>query len=416
MKLVSTMALGLALALGTTAVIGVAPAMAAKEKKAKPVSFNLSKPVREAVAAAQTALAAKDTATAAAKLAEAKAAVANDDDKYVVGSVSYDLGRQTNNEAMQAEAIDAMLASGKVAAEQQPSFYLAQGQIAYQAKQFPKAEVALEQAIKLGVSEPNAYALLVEAKAQNGKPVEAVEALESVIAKQKAAGAAVPSEWYGRGISIALSAKQKDPATQAKLAASAGRLTESWISAYPTKTNWRDTLIIYRDMNKIDADQELDLMRLMRTAGAMNGERDYMDYVQVTYLKFPGEAKAVLEEGSAAGMINLNAGNPKELYALVKGKIAADKASLGKTAATGRTALANGDAYLGYGDWASAIELYRAALAKGGVDANVVNTRLGMALARSGQKDAARQAFAQVTGPRAGLAKYWMIYLDKSAA
>jgi hypothetical protein len=39
-----------------------------------------------------------------------------------------------------------------------------------------------------------------------------------------------------------------------------------------------------------------------------------------------------------------------------------------------------------------------------------------IALARSGQKDAAKQVFSQVTGPRAGLAKYWMIFLDKSAA
>jgi tetratricopeptide (TPR) repeat protein len=416
MKFVSTMALGLALALGATTVAGVAPA-AAKEKKAKPASLNLTKGVRDAVAAAQAALAANDTATAGAKLAEAQAASATPDDKYVIGSISYDLGRKTNNMAQQMEGIDAMLASGKVDAAQLPNFYLAQGQMAYQAKQFAKAEAAIGQAVQLGVSDPNAYALLVEARNQNGKPAEALEALEAAIAKQKAAGQAVPNEWYGRGLSIALSAKPKDPATQAKLAAATGRIAESWIAAYPTKTNWRDTLVIYRDVNHIDSDQELDLMRLMRTAGALNGERDYMDYVQATYLKFPGEAKAVLEEGAAAGFVNLNSpGNAKEIYVIVKGKIAADKASLAKTVSTGKNALANGDAYLGYGDWATAAELYRTALAKGGVDANVVNTRLGMALARAGQKDAAKQAFSQVTGPRAGLARYWTIYLDKSAA
>lgn len=416
MKFVSTMALGLALALGATVTVGTQPALAAKEKKAKPASFNLSKGVREAVAAAQTALQAKDTATAGAKLTEAKAAASTPDDRYVIGSIQYDLGRQTSNTALQLEGIDAMLESGKVDPAQQANFYLAQGQLAYQAKQMAKAEAAITQAVQLGVADPNAYALLVEAKNQNGKPAEAIEALEAAIAKQKAAGQAVPSEWYGRGLSIALSAKPKDPATQAKLAAATGRVAQSWIEAYPTKTNWRDTLIIYRDVNKIDPDQELDLMRLMRTAGALNGERDYMDYVQATYLKFPAEAKAVLEEGSSAGFVNLSSGSAKELYALVKGKIAADKASLSKSAATGRSALGTGDAYLGYGEWANAIEMYRMALTKGGVDANVVNTRLGMALARSGQKDAAKQAFAQVTGPRAGLAKYWMIYLDKSAA
>jgi hypothetical protein len=416
MKFVSTMALGLALALGATATIGTQPAVAAMEKKAKPASFNLSKGVREAVAAAQTALAANDTATAGAKLAEAKAAASTPDDNYVIGSLNYDLGRKTNNNAQQLEGIDAMLASGKVDAAQQPNFYLAQGQLAYQAKQMAKAEQAIGQAVQLGVADPNAYALLVEAKNANGKPAEAVETLEGAVAKQKAAGQAVPSEWYGRGLSIALKAKPKDAPTQAKLAAATSRLAQSWIEAYPTKTNWRDTLIIYRDLNKIEPDQELDLMRLMRTAGALNGERDYMDYVQATYLKFPAEAKAVLEEGSTAGFVNLKAGTGKELYDLVKGKIAADKASLSKSAATGRAALGAGDAYLGYGEWANAIEMYRMALSKGGVDANVVNTRLGMALARSGQKDAAKQAFSQVTGPRAGLAKYWTIYLDKSAA
>lgn len=416
MKSVSTMALGLALALGATVTLGAQPAFAKEAKKAKPAKITLSKGAREAAAAAQTALAANDTATAATHLAALKAAATTEDDKYFYGSLTYDLGGKTKNPAQQLEGIDAMLASGKVDSAQQPNFYFAQGQLAYQNKQMAKAEAALKQAIQLGAPDPSAYALLIEALNHNGKPAEAVETLEAVVAKQKAAGQAVPSEWYGRGLSIALAAKTKDPATQAKLAAATGRLTQSWIESYPTKTNWRDTLIIYRDVNKIDADQELDLMRLMRTAGALNGERDYMDYVQATYLRFPGEAKAVLEEGSQAGFVNLSAGNAKEIYVIVKGKIAADKASLSKSAASGRTALATGDAYLGYNDWASAIELYRMALAKGGVDANVVNTRLGMALARSGQKDAAKQALAQVTGPRAGLARYWMIYLDKSAA
>jgi hypothetical protein len=52
--------------------------------------------------------------------------------------------------------------------------------------------------------------------------------------------------------------------------------------------------------------------------------------------------------------------------------------------------------------------MYRAALSKGGVDANEVNTRLGIALARSGDKAGAQAAFGAVTGnPRAGIAALW---------
>ena len=45
-----------------------------------------------------------------------------------------------------------------------------------------------------------------------------------------------------------------------------------------------------------------------------------------------------------------------------------------------------------------------------GVDAAAANTRLGIALARSGDKAGAVQALAQVSGPRASAAKLWTAY------
>ena len=70
-------------------------------------------------------------------------------------------------------------------------------------------------------------------------------------------------------------------------------------------------------------------------------------------------------------------------------------------AATGALALKIGDAFYGYGEHAKAIALYRAALTKGGVDANLVNTRLAMALLASGDRAGAEAAFKALTGPRA---------------
>ena len=71
-----------------------------------------------------------------------------------------------------------------------------------------------------------------------------------------------------------------------------------------------------------------------------------------------------------------------------------------------------GDAYFGYREFAPAIELYRAALQKGGQDANLVNTRLGAALALAGQRAEAEAAFRAVTGPRAELAQFWLLWLS----
>ena len=71
----------------------------------------------------------------------------------------------------------------------------------------------------------------------------------------------------------------------------------------------------------------------------------------------------------------------------------------------GAAALRLGDAYYGYGEYGPAAELYRAALQKGGQDANLVNTRLGAALALAGQRAEAEAAFRAVTGARAELAQ-----------
>ena len=49
---------------------------------------------------------------------------------------------------------------------------------------------------------------------------------------------------------------------------------------------------------------------------------------------------------------------------------------------------------------------------KGGVDADTVNTRLGIALANSGDKAGAQAAFDTVkTEPRPGIAGLWLAYL-----
>ena len=176
------------------------------------------------------------------------------------------------------------------------------------------------------------------------------------------------------------------------------------------------------DLNKPDPDFELDIERLMRANKALKGERDYYEYVEAVYLKFPGEAKGVIEEGVAAGALKLTAGSNTKMFSdTVNKRIAADKADLvsadkaARGAGTGVSARATADSYLGYGEYAKAADLYRVALQKGGVDASVVNTRLAMALARGGQKDAAKQALAGVTGARAPLAAYIAIWIDQLA-
>ena len=105
------------------------------------------------------------------------------------------------------------------------------------------------------------------------------------------------------------------------------------------------------------------------------------------------------------------------------GAAAADKASLpglakdAAKAANGKLALSTGDAMYGYGQYADAAAMYKLALSKGGIDADTANLRLGMVLAKSGDKVGAEAAFKAVAGPgaRKTLARYWLIWLSKKA-
>jgi tetratricopeptide (TPR) repeat protein len=398
MKLISRTALALALVVGS-AMIGV-PA-SAKEKGPPPLK--ISDAVRKPLAEEQAARQKGDTTTALAKLQEAKAAAQSADDKYAIGGETYAIGQITKDNGQLADGIDMMLQSGKVPADQQALFYVNLGKLAYMGKQYQKADTALTQAIQLNTTDADAYAILAETKNQLGQPAAAVSTIQQAATSMTAKGQPVPADWYARGISIGLTGKV--PATV--------DLTYSWLATYPTKSNWRDALVIYRDINKVDPELDLDINRLQRAAGALKGERDYADYAEQTYLKFPGEAKAVIDEGVAAGAINLaTSRGSKELQGIAAGKIAADKASLTKTATTGRGALGTADAYAAYGDYVSAISLYKQALAKGGVDADVVNLRLGAALFKSGDKEGAKQVLAQVHGTRAPVAKYWIVLID----
>ena len=81
----------------------------------------------------------------------------------------------------------------------------------------------------------------------------------------------------------------------------------------------------------------------------------------------------------------------------------------------GRIASNTADAFLSYGQYDKAAKLYRTALQKGSVDANVVNTRLGIALALGGHKAEAEAAFKQVSGARTDLAGFWLLWLSQRA-
>ena len=374
------------------------------DKKIK-ISAAFAKAYQELV----TAVDAKDTATLPAKVAAAHAAAQTKEEHYLASQAQLKAAVATKNDAEIGTALEALISSGMLEQAQLANAYLNLGKTRYNQKQYPQAIAAFEKVQQLEPSNQEIIPLLAQARSVGGNPNDAVATLRQAIAQQSANGAKAPEELYKRTISLAY--KNKLPVT--------AEISRQWVAAYPTAANWSDAIRIYRNLNNTDESATLDLFRLTRAAKAMKDDGDYDRYAYLALTKgFPGEAKLVLEEGAAAGVVDLNKSPFKEEMAQAKAKAAGEAAGLaaaatrGLSAPTAKVALANGDLLYGYGEYAKAAELYRAALKKPGADANLINLHLGMALARSGDEAGATAALNAVTGPRSEIAKYWLTFVS----
>lgn len=374
-------------------------------------ALKLSKEELAALTPVQTALQAKNFDAAAAALAAAQPVIKSADARYFASVSQLQIGVGKNDNAMQLAGIEGMLASGKVAQSELPKYYGTMADLATKTGNYAKAEQAIAKLAEIAPNDPAPVISLAQARIKQNQPAEAVTLLDRAITMQKATGQPVPESWYRVALGQAGMAKLKPQAT---------KLGSALVVSYPSTRNWHDALGILRDLTPADRDMEIDIYRLMRITKSLTGSEEYAEYVRdLNNSGLPGEIKTVLDEGIAARTINVTDQRFASAHGSVAGRIAADKASLpaeerkALAAPTGAAAAGVASANFGYGNYAKAIELYRVALKKGSVDANVINTRLGMALALAGQKAEAESAFKAVSGSRADLAPYLLAWLSQ---
>jgi hypothetical protein len=390
-----------------------APAQEQTQKEAAaPAGPALSKEEGAELMPLQTAITAKDWAAAAAALPAARANASSVDARHVLGRFLFSWGRDAKDRALQNEGLELMVASGKVPAADLPQYYEGLAAIAKEANDNGKLATYYAKLVELKPNDPQALINLATIRQEARQTNQAVQLIDRAITLQKGTGKAAPESWYKYGLKLAYDGRMGPLAI---------KLSRSLLAAYPTAQNWRDSLLVYRETASLDNAAAVDLQRLMRASQSLTGERDWYDFaLTLDQAGFPGEAVAVLDDGSRLKMVDLNKAPFRELRTLASRRVPEDKASLagveGKAMAapTGSLALKTADAFLGYGEYARAISLYRAALQKGSVDANVVNTRLGIALALSGNRAEAETAFRAVTGARQDLAGFWLAWLARS--
>lgn len=368
----------------------------------------VSREAGKAIQELQKAVNANNTAAIPAALQAAQAAAKTGDDRYVVALLQLKAAASAKDSGGIAAALEAMLASGSVLEEEKYSVYINLAQTYAAMKVNDRATQAYSQALQLNPNSVEATAGMAEAMVAQGKAGEALQLLQKGIALQSAGGAKPSETWYKRALQVAWKGKLPQ----------AIQISRDWVKAYPSTASWRDSLAIYQNLGQLDETRTLDLLRLKRATNALVAA-DYFTYADLAVRKgFSGEAKAVLDEGFAANVIKRSDPSFSQLYALASQRTKGDRESLAaapQASANARQTLIIGDAYYGYGDFAKAVEFYRAALGKPEADKDLINLRLGMALARQGDKAGATAALGAVGGANSELAKYWLLYLSTKA-
>ncbi len=396
------------------ALIAASSALVPPSVQAQSHMLNVTEPERAALAALQSTAAGVDHAAQDAALATARSTAQSAAARYGVANLQFQIGRARGDAQMQNQAIDALVASGLPQGAELASLLAAQASRTYSANDFQGTDRLLARIVELQPNNAAAIADYAQYKARLGDRPGAVALFQRAIEVQQAAGQAAPESWHQRGLALAF---------DGRVAPQGITLARGLVAAYPTVSNWRDALYVYRQLAAGDPALELDIRRLARASGAIAGERDILETARAfDGAGMAGEAKALLDDAVSRTMLDANEAQVRTLIASTGRSATQARAGLARSrtqalaASTGAAALAAGDAHFGFGQYAEAAELYRAALQKGGEDPNLINTRLAAALALAGQRTEAQAVLATITGPRAELAGFWTVWLARPAA
>lgn len=372
-------------------------------------SVNPSGKARKALIELQKAVDANDVANIPAKLAAAQAVASTKEDRYLIGQMRLKAAINAKDNAAMAAAVDAIAASGYQSPVEVAKLYMALGTTLYNAKQFDPAGVALEHAVQLDPNNGEYLLNLGETRFAQGRKADAVAVFQRAIQAKLKAGQKPEEALYKRALGIAYDNKLPN----------ALELSREWVAAYPSPESWRNSIAIYRNQSHQDVEGTLDLLRLMQVTGAMTTPGDYAIFAESSADQSNfNEAQAVIDAGIAAGTVKASSPEFRDIIAALKTKpkaTAADLEAAAKAATSGMNLLRIGDRFYAMGNYARAAELYRQAKSKAGVDQDVANLHLGMALARSGDKAGAAAALNAVTGARSDIAKFWLLYVQQHA-
>lgn len=413
--------LGTALAFGSFAAI-MAPSeafaqKAGSEKEGKekaPTGDTVRAPVGTPLQAAQELMKAKKFKDALAKIKEADAVTDKTPfEDFMVEQMRLVAAYQAGELDVAEKSYDAVVATGRMASQQQVTFAQALAQQFYQQKSFGKAIAWTQKYFTAGGNDPAMRTLLLQAYYLNKDFPNAIKEITAKISAVEKSGQA-PEEKDLQLLLLSNGEVKNDAAYLATL--------EKLTRLYPKRDYWLE--LLQRTQRKPGFNRDrlaLDVYRLMLAVGLLDTTNDYMEMSQLSLQAGnPGEGLALIESGYAKGLLGTGpeAERHKRLRDLANKQVAEDQKALGQTetealaGANGGPILRVAEAYAGYGKYDKAITLAEAAIAKGNLkspdDARLRLVTYYLAAGQKAKAEATAKAIKATDGP-ADLARLYLL-------
>lgn len=314
-----------------------------------------------------------------------------------------------------ARAFEAAIASGKLASADQLRLTQAVAGLYYQVKDYPKAITWAKRYQAAGGADEKTRVLLIQAYYFAEDWADAATALKDLVATTERAGRA-PTEPQLQLLAKVEISQNNTQGYEAAL--------EKLVVAYPKRDYWADLIRRVTSRPGFPHRLTLDGYRLSRAVGALSSAAQYTEAAELALQAgLPGEAKSLLEQGFAAGVLGSGpeAARQQRLLALAAQKAADDLKSIADSekdaaSAVDGVGLVNiGLDILGHGQPQQAVRLIDHGIAKG-VAKNPDDARLhlGIALDAAGQKEKSLQTFRSLqSGDTADLARLWAIHVGQ---
>ncbi|MCX7176517.1 MAG: tetratricopeptide repeat protein [Proteobacteria bacterium] len=309
-------------------------------------------------------------------------------------------------------SFEAVLASGRLPASEQIGILEALVGTYYGARNYPQTIATAQRYFQQGGNNPKIRSAVIQARYAGGDFAAAASELAADLDADEQAGRKPDEARLQLLGSCYLRLKDEAGYTNA---------LERLVAYFPKPEHWLELAVRLQKQAGFSERLTLDVLRLQRVTNSLLDADDYAYLGQLALQAgLPAEARAVLEEGFAKGVLGQGSEGPKQKQlrdlanrqALADAKQQAENDSKGLRRSDVNTLFADGHALVTAGRSENGLALMEQALAKGGLKRPAEAwLHLGESYLAAGKKDQARAAFAKAVGAEGlgDLARLWSI-------